>query len=284
MHVRPVREVPRSAEVGVAERLDVRDLRRAEPCLLRGRETKEELRSVRNELGPRDACGESHLLRKAGTTVEASSDEPLANARDLEETAQLVEDRRCTVGDVVERVAAEQDGDVVRLENHGVGVGREADRVLEHAHLLPSRCRRAAIDREVPRGLTLDIAIEVGQPPGHRDSEPRRRLVVAPGESGQRLFERLASITESGGSLVDPKRRGDHLVMQRGHENFHVVVHHHTNAAEEVLLRRSEARPTRAPARSRACWRARRSRPRRAPMLRRRRPVASASGASQVLG
>ena len=96
MHVRPVREVLRSAEVRVAEGLDVRDLRRAEPCLLRGRETKEELRSVRNELSPRDACGEGHLLRKAGTTVEASSDEPLANARDVEETAQLVEDRRRT--------------------------------------------------------------------------------------------------------------------------------------------------------------------------------------------
>ena len=140
MHVRPVREVPRSAEVGVAEGLDVRDLRRAEPSLLRGRETKEELRSVRNEIGPGDACGDSHLLWKAGTTVEASTDEPLANARDLEETAQLVEDRVCTDGDVVERVAAEQDGDVVRLENHGVGIGREADRVLEHAYLLPSRC------------------------------------------------------------------------------------------------------------------------------------------------
>ena len=140
MHVGPVREVPRSAEIGVAEGLDVRDLRRAEPCLLRRREAEEELRSVRNEIGSGDACGESHLLRQAGATVEASSDEPLADARDLEETAQIVEDRRCTVGDVVERVAAEQDGDVVRLENRGVGIGREPDRVLEYAHLLPSRC------------------------------------------------------------------------------------------------------------------------------------------------
>src|SRR5919109_4690274 len=50
MHVRPVCEVPARAEICIAERLEVRDPRRAEPRLLGRREAEEQLCPVGDEL------------------------------------------------------------------------------------------------------------------------------------------------------------------------------------------------------------------------------------------
>ena len=55
MHVRAVREVAIGPEVGVTERLEVRDSGRPEARLLRRREAEEELGSVRDEAGASDS-------------------------------------------------------------------------------------------------------------------------------------------------------------------------------------------------------------------------------------
>ena len=116
VHVRPVSEVAARAEVGVPERLQVRDPGRTVTRLLRGGEAEEELGTVGDELRPVDARRDSHLLREARPAVEPAADEPLPDARDGEEAAQVVEERLRARRDVLERVAPEEDGEVVRLE------------------------------------------------------------------------------------------------------------------------------------------------------------------------
>ena len=133
--MRAVREVAVGAEVDVAERLEVRDLRRAEPRLLRRREAEEELRTVGDEVGALDRAAASAIcFGRPDAAVEAAAREALADARHAEQAVQIVEERRRSRGDVVEDVAAQQHGDVVLLEQRRLRVAREADRVLEHAH------------------------------------------------------------------------------------------------------------------------------------------------------
>ncbi len=92
-----------------------------------------------------------------GPPSDAAADEPLADARDAEEVVELVEERRRALRDVLERVAAKHDGEVVRLEPRRVRVAREPDRVLEHPHGLPARGRRPQVDGEMPLRLCRNV-------------------------------------------------------------------------------------------------------------------------------
>src|SRR5690348_2119323 len=74
VHVRASDEV-RVAEGGVAERLEVRDLRRPEPGLHGRRKAEEELCRGRHELRAADLRGGRDLTRKALCSVEAAADD-----------------------------------------------------------------------------------------------------------------------------------------------------------------------------------------------------------------
>ena len=236
MHVRPVREVAAVREVGVAERLDVRDARRSEPGLLRRGEAEEELGPVRNEIGAVDPRRPRHLLRQARPAVEAAPDEPLADARHLEQPTEFVEHRLRTGPDVRERVAAEEDRHVVRLELRRGRVGREPDGVLEDANLVPTGRGGAAIHGDVRRGLAGDVAVEVRETPGDGDTQSCGRLLEPCIEVGERVLEGRACVGERGNTLLHAEPRGDDLMMERRHEHLDVVVRHDADAVEEVLL------------------------------------------------
>ena len=172
VHVRSVLEVLAGAEVDVAERLEVGDLRRAEAGLLGGREAEEELRRLGDEIGAGDAGGHRHLLGQAPRAVEAAAGESFANARHAEHPVQLLEQRVRAVGDRVQRVGAEEHGDVVLLEHRLRRVAGEADGVLQRTHRLSGRGRSRACrsaDARPPGRARTAGSTATPRPPSRRD-------------------------------------------------------------------------------------------------------------------
>ena len=82
----------------------IRDQARAEPRLLRRRETEKELRGVGDQVGARDAGRHRHPLRQALLAGEAAAREAAPHARHTEDV-QLLEERLSSGGDVIEVVA-----------------------------------------------------------------------------------------------------------------------------------------------------------------------------------
>ena len=87
----------------------------------------EQLGAVRDQLGARDAGGQGHLLGQADAAVEAAAGEALADRCHVEQV-QLLEHRLRRVRDVLEVIAAEQDGDVVLLEHRPLRIAAEPPR------------------------------------------------------------------------------------------------------------------------------------------------------------
>src|SRR5581483_2752064 len=85
VHVRAVDEVVAAAEVDVAERLEVRDLARPHPRLLRRGEAEEELGGVRDQVRAGNLRRERHLLRQRRLPIEADAGEATEDARELEQ-------------------------------------------------------------------------------------------------------------------------------------------------------------------------------------------------------
>src|SRR6185437_10610027 len=99
-----------------------------------------------------------HLLRQALAPLEAAAGEALADARRLEDV-EIVKEPLRAGRDVVERVAAQQNRDVVLLEDGVVRVAREADRRQQRV------LARSPVERRVLGPGGRDPALEVRQPP-----------------------------------------------------------------------------------------------------------------------
>ena len=147
VHVRAAVEVRARPEVDEPERLEVDDSPRAERVPLRRREAEEELRAVGNEVGARDSRGRRHLFRQPLAPVHLAG-EALADARHGERAFHSVGDLGRGRPDVLLVVAAEEERDVVLLEQRVVGIAREADRVEQRSLAAPGgrtgRCTSAA--------------------------------------------------------------------------------------------------------------------------------------------
>ena len=66
-----------------------------------------------------------------------------------EHRGSLVEERLRAGRDVGERVAAEEDGDIVVLQDRRIGVAREPDCFLEHGHAATPCAGSADVERQV---------------------------------------------------------------------------------------------------------------------------------------
>jgi hypothetical protein len=220
MHVRAVAEVPARPEIDVAERLEVGDPVRAEPVLLRRGEAEEELGAVRDEVGAGHVRGEGHPLR------EPAAGESLADTCHPEDV-QVVEERGRARDDVCPLVGAQEDGDIVVLEDRLRRIAREADRVEQ------SRLACTAVERKVRLGLARDVVAEVRQPPTDRDAEPgRRRGIEAALELHERVLELAGRLPWIGRGDV----RGHEAVVARRHDDLDVVVDD-DGEPERVLIR-----------------------------------------------
>src|SRR5207253_1202936 len=96
-----------------------------------------------------------------------------------------------TRADVIERVAAQEDGHVVLLELRRAGVAREANRWQER------RLAGSAVVRAVLRPRLGHVALEVRQAPGDGDAEPRRgrrETAVEPGQLVLKIPLRRAQV------------------------------------------------------------------------------------------
>ncbi len=207
----------------------VRDLPRPEPRLLRRREAEEELGAVRDEIRAGDARGDGHLLRQALPAPEAAAGEPAADARHREE--RQVEDRLVRAVDVVAVVAAQEHGDVVRLEDGGVRVAREAPRRQKR------RLAGTAVVREMRPRLLRDVVLEVRHAPRDGDAEPCRRERVLGVERAQHVLE----VALRAAHVLHVQRRGHDLAVQRRHEHLDALAVD-AREVEHVLLGRHACR------------------------------------------
>ncbi len=247
MQVRSVGEVAARPEVGVAERLEVRDLRRAEARLLGRRESEEELRAVGDQLGTLDACGERHLLRQPGPALQAAPDEALADARHAEQVAR----GRRTAPSRPLRCARASRCEARRRDRSPRAASCPGRWETGSRPRAPVRARPA---RPSPAGPRAGAS-----PPGPERSArsraaPRRRS--RRGRSGvgsKRSSSRRSACSSSspgfpelGRALAHTQGRGDDLVVERRHQHLDAVVANDPNAVEQVLLRSQRAgSPTR---------------------------------------
>ena len=123
----------------------------------------------------------------------------------------MVLEQRLACGcDVIEVVAAQQDGDVVALENGVVRIAREA--AFGHENRLSS----APVERQMRLRLCRHAVGEVREAPRYGDAEPGRIGRVGGVELAQCLFE----IVLRGAEIVHGQRRGDDLAVQRRHDHL----------------------------------------------------------------
>ena len=232
-------EVARVPEVDEPERLEVRDLPRPEGRLLRRGEPEEELRARRDQLGSGHPRGDRHLAGQRRPAVERASGEAPPQARHAEEPARA---------QAVDRVVDVRHG---RRDRTRIATSFASRTVSERVAREPAcveerRLLRAGVDRQVrPRG-TRDEPIEVRDPPGDRDAEPRRSRLVVVVELRENVLERGLGVLQSGPVGREPRRH--HLVVERRHEHLDVVLGHDLDALEQVLLgklRRGRCRPRR---------------------------------------
>ena len=236
MHVRAVREIAVGTEVGIAECLHVRDLRRAEPRLLRRRETEEQLRTVGDEVGTLDARSKRHLLRQPDAAIEPTPHESLPDAGHAEQAAQIVEDRCRSLGDVVEESLRKQHGDIVRLEQRRFRVARKPDRIFEHADRSLPRLRRTAVEREMadPPGRARTAGSSgAPRPPSRRDRPAWARTDRRDHREHARVPRGPPELRRR---LADTQCRRDDLMVERRNEHLDAVVEHDTDPVQEVLL------------------------------------------------
>ena len=230
VHVRAAVEVA-AGGVRVAEGLEVRDPAWTEVGLLGRSEAQEELGGVRDQIGAVHARCHRHLLRQALGPAEAAAGEPPANARRLKQ-AQVLEERLRALAHVVERVAAQEHGDVVRLQHGRVRVAREADRRQERELAGP------AVMWGVLRPRLRHVSLEVGKAPRDRDAEPRGGRREAAVEAGERILEvalRRPEVAATDGC-------GHELVVQRRDDHGNAVVADDAQALQQVLLGRQPGR------------------------------------------
>jgi hypothetical protein len=170
-----------------------------------------------------------HLLRQRRLAGEAAAREAAADARDVQEVERTQLTLR--VVDVRPDVTAQQEGNVVALEDRVGGVAREAARRQEH------RLARTTVERQV--ALSREVhAREVRDPPRRRHAETcrRQRLVLRlePAQHVLQLRLRLAQV-----DVVDGRRQ--HFAVQRRHDDRHALAVRRLQV-EQVLLGRQAGR------------------------------------------
>ena len=226
MHVRSLPEVVAAAEVDVAQRLEVRDRTRPHAGALCRREAEEQLGRVGDQVGARDLRGLRHLLRQGLAAFEAATREAAANRRHVEELRVANALRR--ILDVVTRVGAQEEDDVVLLEPRVAGIAREALGVDQH------RLACAAVVRQVTPCCIGDELVEVRLPPrdGHAEAGRRRRVVgIESREHALELGARRGQV-----AATDRNARRHDLVVQGRHQHLDPVRAHDADAFEQMLL------------------------------------------------
>ena len=180
-----------------------------------------------------------HLLREAPLPAEAAADEALADARDLEQAVEPVEDRVRALRDVREAVAAEVDDHVVLLEDRVGRVAREPDRVEQR------RLVRTEIARRMARPGACDVAVEVRDSPADGEAQPGRRRCEAPVDRPERLLELALRVEQGRPRPADAQLRGDELMVERRNDDLDAVVRDHGHVEQEMLLGREGGAPWR---------------------------------------
>ena len=138
-------------------------------------------------------------------------------------------------------VAAQEHGDVVRLEDGVVRIAREAAGRQQHG------LAGATIERQVRASPAPATSLgEVRQPPRDRDAEPG-------GSAGTRassVCERLLELVLRSAQVVDVDRRGDDLAVQRRHEHLDALALRRSRRSKTCCSGgQSAGRDGRAPAR-----------------------------------
>ena len=128
--------------------------------------------------------------------------------------------------EVVARVAAQQDRDVILLEHSLMRIARETHGRQQRLLVRPPVVRTM----HAPR--LRDLPLEVRQPPPECDSEPRRRLLVGALE----LVHYLGELTLCAANVAGADVRRQQLVMARRDDDLDVVVEDHRDRVEQVLL------------------------------------------------
>jgi hypothetical protein len=176
-------------------------------------------------------------LRRAGevrivsvSPRRPSTDESVADARQLEHAAQVVEDPfRCRT-DVRSRVATEDERDIVRFEDGRPRVAGEADGVEQREDRATTAARQGDVERQMRIGQPWHIAAEVGPAPPHGDPEATGSRLVASiqlREGAVELFLRFPQGCRIGcdGQLrrygLEERRREDDALARREGRDSH---------------------------------------------------------------
>ena len=240
------RSSPFVTEVDVAERLEVRDLRRAERRLRGRRESEEQLGRIGNQLRAGNPGRDRHLLRQASRSSEPASGEAFADARHPEDAAEIAEEPlrsrgRCAPGS---RCAA---GLRRRCPRGSSCPGRWETGPRPRGRARAGRARRWRACRPGGAGrLPGTYRLEVWQAP--RDGHPetgRCRARTARRASGARARARPARPGASAGTLADAQLRSDDLVVQRRYEYLDPVVPHDRGSRRADAARRERSRRAR---------------------------------------
>jgi hypothetical protein len=234
VHVSSSDEV-RVSESGVAERLEVRDLRRSERGSHSRRESEEQLCRRRHQLRALHLRGRRDLIRKAFRSAESTSDDTCAETREGENVGQVAGQSLLRLVDQVEVVASQQDRDVVVLENRFGGVAGEAPSVLEYANRTRTR-RCAPVDRKLPPSLTGHEPPEVRQAPRDGDGEAEGRRGAEGVELGEDIVERTASVPHRPLRWIDFQSRGNDSMVKGRNEHLDALVPYDLRVRKEVLL------------------------------------------------
>ena len=132
-------------------------------------------------------------MRKALVPAEAAADDAGADAREGEDVGEVIPDQLLRLVDEVRVVAAEEDREIVVLEDRVGRVAREAVRVLEHVGDMRVG-GRAPVDGKLAPGLRGHVAPEVRQSPGEGDREPGRRARVQGIDLPEYVVELVAGV------------------------------------------------------------------------------------------
>src|SRR5947209_19954082 len=240
VHAGAVLEVAVGPLIGQSgQALHVADERRAEGCRVAGGEAHEEFRVERDMLGSRNSGRTSHLAEQALSSVEAATGEATTDAGHGEQGARLI--CPCSkegIGpgrDVVQRIAAQEDCDIILFKQHIWETGRrlitwESDGIEDGSHSLPCSLGGTIVARKVIRiarpsgkmwrrlARSGNVVLEIGQPPGNGDAESSWCLRVNLFHASDSGFELSLRLFESFGSGRNVQLgRNDFMVERRYH-------------------------------------------------------------------
>ena len=149
---------------------------------------------------------------------------------------ELVEDPARAGRNAFARVAAQQDREVVGLEDRVRRVARVPAGVEQRRHLTALGLRRALVDRHVLTTRPGDVAAEVGQAPCHRDAEAARARLVLPLEGRERRLELSLRRDQRASVFLHAQLRRHDTMVKRRDDHLDPLVRDDLLADEQMLL------------------------------------------------